>query len=245
MRWTWVERRLAEVIRPGLHALVVVLAVGGGSPLVFQTAQIPMTSNSFAIQPPTAQVVLAAGAGVLLLVRAKAPNAYFDEGLSEQVRTAAGVQRENVMLPLEFAGVEPGLAEQRARMLLEAVGLAHRANHRPSRLSGGEQQRVAIARALANDSPIILADEPTGNLDTATGEEIVRLLRAFVEDQGKTVIIVTHDAAIVAEADLKVYIKMERSLNRNSRLCTCSTCKLPLEDEWYVRKLWCGEADPV
>jgi ABC-type lipoprotein export system ATPase subunit len=114
---------------------------------------------------------------------------------------------ENVMLPLEFAGVSPKAAERRARELLEAVGLGHRAGHRPNRLSGGEQQRVAIARALANDPPFVLADEPTGNLDTATGEQIVHLLKEFVLTRGKTVVIVTHDATIVAEADVQLPLK--------------------------------------
>ncbi|MFQ5893406.1 MAG: ABC transporter ATP-binding protein, partial [Nitrospinota bacterium] len=83
---------------------------------------------------------------------------------------------ENVMLPMEFARVSRREAKERARQLLEALGLGHRTAHHPSRLSGGEQQRVAIARALANDPAITLADEPTGNLDTKTGEEIVGLL---------------------------------------------------------------------
>jgi putative ABC transport system ATP-binding protein len=114
---------------------------------------------------------------------------------------------ENVMLPMEFARVPRGEGRARARQLLEAVGLGHRVVHRPNRLSGGEQQRVAIARALANDPGIILADEPTGNLDTKTGEEIVALLSRLVKERQKTAIIVTHDAQIAEAADLRFYIQ--------------------------------------
>jgi putative ABC transport system ATP-binding protein len=114
---------------------------------------------------------------------------------------------ENVMLPMEFAQVPVRQARERARDLLEAVSLGHRTAHRPNRLSGGEQQRVAIARALANDPAIILADEPTGNLDTKTGDEIVTLLSRLVKERRKTAIVVTHDAHIAETADLRFYIQ--------------------------------------
>jgi putative ABC transport system ATP-binding protein len=106
---------------------------------------------------------------------------------------------ENVMLPMDFVNRFGARRRQRALHLLGRVGLADHADHLPSELSGGEQQRVAIARAVANDPPIIIADEPTGNLDTATGERIMNLLRELSEE-GKSVIFVTHDATLASQA---------------------------------------------
>ncbi|MCZ6624094.1 MAG: ABC transporter ATP-binding protein [Deltaproteobacteria bacterium] len=112
---------------------------------------------------------------------------------------------ENVMLPMEFACLPRAEAKKRARSLLDAVSLGHRVAHRPNRLSGGEQQRVAIARSMANDPAIILADEPTGNLDTKTGNEIIGLMRDLVKERKKTAIIVTHDEVIANSADLRLH----------------------------------------
>ena len=99
---------------------------------------------------------------------------------------------QNVMLPMIFQGEEISRREQRARELLTFVGLGNRLNHQPGQLSGGEQQRVAIARALANDPEIILADEPTGNLDSVTGKKIMELFKQL-HARGKTIVVVTHD----------------------------------------------------
>jgi len=106
---------------------------------------------------------------------------------------------ENVELPLVFAGVERTERRRRAAELLDKVGLAARAAHRPSELSGGEQQRVAVARALANGPRILLADEPTGNLDSRTSREIVGLLAGLNRDRGLTVVMVSHEEALVRE----------------------------------------------
>jgi putative ABC transport system ATP-binding protein len=107
---------------------------------------------------------------------------------------------ENVELPMEFARHPTDTRRRRAHDLLGEVGLAHRADHRPARLSGGEQQRVAIARALANEPALILADEPTGNLDRATGEDIIALLHRLVADHGTTVVVITHDEHLAGTA---------------------------------------------
>jgi putative ABC transport system ATP-binding protein len=107
---------------------------------------------------------------------------------------------ENVELALAPRGIPGAERAERVAELLGAVGLAARGHHLPSQLSGGEQQRVAIARALANEPRVLLADEPTGNLDSATGEEIVNLLRLLSDDRGQTVVLITHDAGAAAGA---------------------------------------------
>jgi putative ABC transport system ATP-binding protein len=101
---------------------------------------------------------------------------------------------ENVCTPMRYARVPPAAMEDRAHALLDRLGLGHRLKHRPSQLSGGERQRVAIARALANDPPLVLADEPTGNLDEKTGNDVMRILTGLV-DSGRTVVMVTHNPA--------------------------------------------------
>lgn len=111
---------------------------------------------------------------------------------------------ENVMMPMLIAGTKRGDAERRGRELLAMVEMSHRMEHKPSALSGGEQQRVAIARALANSPSVVLADEPTGNLDTATREEIQQLFFTLRERTGQTFIIVTHDETLAAHSDRKI-----------------------------------------
>ena len=112
---------------------------------------------------------------------------------------------ENVSVPMEIIGL--GDARQRAEALLEEVGLTGRAHHYPSQLSGGEQQRVALARALANAPPIVLADEPTGNLDTTNGRHIMDLLRRIHDQRGTTIVLVTHDAELASLADSRMVLR--------------------------------------
>ena len=112
---------------------------------------------------------------------------------------------ENVLVPMEIAGAAD--ARTRATSLLSEVGLDGRAHHYPAQLSGGEQQRVAIARALANNPPILLADEPTGNLDSANGRHVVELLRTVNVSRRTTIVLVTHDADLAASADVMLRMR--------------------------------------
>ena len=114
--------------------------------------------------------------------------------------------RENIELPLFYLGWDAVRCEKHALELAAQVGLADRVQHRPTELSGGQQQRVAIARALANDPKILLADEPTGNLDTATGEQVMALLQEL-NQSGKTVIMVTHEPEVAAYARRRVHMR--------------------------------------
>jgi putative ABC transport system ATP-binding protein len=115
--------------------------------------------------------------------------------------------QENVALPLMFSNVPEKEREARARALLARVGLEQRLSHRPTQLSGGEQQRVAIARALVSEPALLLADEPTGNLDTASGAEIMALLKELNQERGLTLLVVTHDAEVAAFADRVVSLR--------------------------------------
>ena len=142
-----------------------------------------------------------------VFARGKRLDELSDDELAEFRRTTVGfvfqsfqllpgaTALRNVELPLLLAGKGPAERRARAEALLDRVGLLGRRNHRPSQLSGGEQQRVAIARALANDPPLILCDEPTGNLDSKTAADLVALLRGLVGD-GRSVVLVTHDRAL-------------------------------------------------
>jgi putative ABC transport system ATP-binding protein len=108
---------------------------------------------------------------------------------------------KNVEMPMAFAGVPQEKRKGRATELLEEVGLSERLDHRPTELSGGEQQRVAIARALVNDPSVVLCDEPTGNVDTETGKEIIEILRKMNREQRQTFVIVTHDPLVAGSVD--------------------------------------------
>jgi putative ABC transport system ATP-binding protein len=142
--------------------------------------------------------------------------------------------RENVELAMELAGKFKGQRTARANELLGTVGLSGRENHRPNKLSQGEQQRVAIARALANDPAIILADEPTGNLDVKNKQEITKLLANLDLKQGTTIIMVTHDAQVAAHTERMLFIndgkisKEKEGLHLAKKL-TCPYCKTKIQ----------------
>lgn len=125
--------------------------------------------------------------------------------------------RENIMLPLELAQVSPPEAQIRADQLLADVGLAARAAHYPTQLSGGEQQRVAIARALIAKPPVLLADEPTGNLDQATGDLILDLLMKLTEQYKTTLFLITHDSKVAARCDRRIEIRDGMILDGSSK----------------------------
>ena len=114
---------------------------------------------------------------------------------------------DNVAMPLVYRGVRRAERRRRAAAALEQVGMGHRLDHRPNQLSGGEQQRVAIARALVGDPQVLLADEPTGNLDTRTGEEVMALLEALNSTRGVAVVLVTHDRDVAARARRQVRVR--------------------------------------
>ncbi|HLC46061.1 MAG TPA: ABC transporter ATP-binding protein [archaeon] len=127
---------------------------------------------------------------------------------------------ENVMLPLWFQGVGEGERRERAEGILAGLGLGDRLEHKPNELSGGQQQRVAIARALAVDPEVIVADEPTGNLDSKSGAGVLETIKELHESQGKTLVVVTHEDYVAGLADRKLYIKdgrIEREERRNAK----------------------------
>ena len=124
---------------------------------------------------------------------------------------------ENVLLPLELNGVDGAAARARARALLDRVGLGDRAGAFPDRLSGGEQQRLAIARALAHEPPLVLADEPTGNLDAETAAAVVALLDALVRERGTTVVMVTHSREVIGVADRVFAVQHGRLVEQPGR----------------------------
>lgn len=114
---------------------------------------------------------------------------------------------ENVMLPMLFQGVEERQREERAKHLLDMVGLGDRLYHKPAELSGGQQQRVAIARALSNNPDMLLADEPTGNLDSKTEAEILEFLKKLRREEGTTLVMVTHNEKLADQAEKRIYLK--------------------------------------
>jgi len=127
---------------------------------------------------------------------------------------------ENVAVPMEIANLKE--ARERAHALIDEVGLAGRSHHYPSQLSGGEQQRVALARALANDPPIVLADEPTGNLDSVTGRQVIDLLVKVNRDRGRTLVLVTHDPELAAFTDETIALRDGRVVERRRHVASAA-----------------------
>lgn len=151
----------------------------------------------------TGQNISALGPDGLSRIRNRVIGFVF-QGFNLLARTSA---LENVETPLIYADVPRRERRERAKQLLERVGLADRLDHEPNQLSGGQQQRVAVARALVNHPALLLADEPTGNLDTATSNDIMNLLGALNRDEGVTIILITHEAEIAVRAQRQVVLR--------------------------------------
>ena len=137
---------------------------------------------------------------------------------------------ENVMLPLTYDGTRPRERMERAKQALETVGLADRMNHHPNQLSGGQQQRVAIARALVNDPAILLADEPTGNLDSKTGAEIMALFQLLHREKNQTVVYVTHDPFIARHTNRIIHL-IDGKVSKDEMIKTPLVAGAPRPDE--------------
>ncbi|HEU4546240.1 MAG TPA: ATP-binding cassette domain-containing protein [Microlunatus sp.] len=153
---------------------------------------------------------------------------------------------ENIAVAANIAGTKGTAARDRAQQLLDRVGLAHRATARPSQMSGGEQQRVSVARALANDPPVLLADEPTANLDASRGRDLARLLRQLADEDDRSVVIVSHDDRLREVADRVLWLE-DGMFKAVAALVVDPVCRMQVEPtgphtEWEGRTLWfCSE----
>ena len=154
---------------------------------------------------------------------------------------------ENIAVAANLAGTTGATAGQRALQLLDRVGLGHRAAARPSQMSGGEQQRVAVARALANDPPVLLADEPTANLDASRGRDLARLLRRLADDDGRSVVIVSHDDRLREVADRVLWLE-DGAFRQLADLTVDPVCRMQVEPTgpqatWGGEQWWfCSDA---
>lgn len=154
---------------------------------------------------------------------------------------------ENIAVAANLAGTTGPAAHERARVLLERVGLAHRAAARPSQMSGGEQQRVAVARALANDPPVLLADEPTANLDASRGRDLARLLRQLADEDGRSIVIVSHDDRLREIADRVLWLE-DGQFRHVAALAVDPVCRMQVEPNgphasWRGEQWWfCSDA---
>jgi putative ABC transport system ATP-binding protein len=147
---------------------------------------------------------------------------------------------ENVAIVAELAGVKRSEAHRKARTLMTELGLGERLNFLPEKLSGGEKQRVAIARALVNDPTLILADEPTANLDSKIGHEIMRLLRSIAKEQGRSVVIVSHDQRIKDIADRVLWLE-DGEFKEMISMATDPVCGMAVEQESAIKMEWEGQ----
>ncbi len=154
---------------------------------------------------------------------------------------------ENIAVAANLAGTTGPAAHERARVLLKRVGLAHRAAARPSQMSGGEQQRVAVARALANDPPVLLADEPTANLDASRGRDLARLLRQLADEDGRSIVIVSHDDRLREIADRVLWLE-DGQFRHVAALAVDPVCRMQVEPNgphasWRGEQWWfCSDA---
>ena len=154
---------------------------------------------------------------------------------------------ENIAVAANLAGTTGPAAHHRALGLLDRVGLTHRASARPSQMSGGEQQRVAVARALANDPPVLLADEPTANLDASRGRDLARLLRTLADDDGRSVVIVSHDDRLREVADRVLWLE-DGAFRQLAAMATDPVCRMQVEPTgphttWQGERWWfCSDA---
>ena len=153
---------------------------------------------------------------------------------------------ENIAVAANIAGTKGTAAHHRAQQLLDRVGLAHRAAARPSQMSGGEQQRVSVARALANDPPVLLADEPTANLDASRGRDLARLLRQLADEDDRSVVIVSHDDRLREVADRVLWLEDGR-FKTVAALAVDPVCRMQVEPggphlDWQGQRFWfCSE----
>ena len=160
--------------------------------------------------------------------------------------TIAQTAAENIAVAANLAGTTGSAARHRATELLERVGLAHRATARPSQMSGGEQQRVAVARALSNDPPVLLADEPTANLDASRGRDLARLLRRLADEDHRSVVIVSHDDRLREIADRVLWLE-DGQFRQIASMTIDPVCRMSVEPtgahlEWHEQTIWfCSE----
>lgn len=232
-------------VRPGEVLLVMGPSGSGKTTLLLMLGAL--------LRPTSGSIVVADGNGgridiaaaperQLPALRARSFGFIFQDYALLDALTAA----ENVEVVTNLAGLTGATAHARASELLNRVGLSRRASSRPSQMSGGEQQRVAVARALANDPPVLLADEPTANLDASRGRDVARLLRQLADEDDRSIVIVSHDDRLRQVADRVLWLEDGR-FKEVAHMVVDPVCQMPVEPtgahlEWNGRTLWfCSE----